>query len=397
MSEEREGTAVSAGATAEMPAAKPVSKATKPAPKKGAAAKKAQPKKKPKPKRGTKAWKRWRDGLVHRGVRWGAQLVFFLLCPSMFSAAFNGVKYIFQQIGASEAVALNSFIAVMIALLGFTVLFGRFFCGYACAFGTLGDLMYTVFTPVRRALHIPDKILPAKVQRALQFIKYAVLIAICALCFMGVWASVSGYSPWTAFAAAVALSMGGIAWEAIAVLVAIMLGMAFVERFFCQFLCPLGAVFSLLPVLPCSAFARRPERCAKRCDRCQMACPVAVHPDADDLVAGECISCGRCADTCPMENVCVIDIPKRSANAAADASMAEAGATAAASAPAAKKARPAGKAAKPQSLLRIRGNEVWLVVVKAVLLLALFWILGMVDYLPGPTEVFPGLTFPWAG
>jgi len=43
-----------------------------------------------------------------------------------------------------------------IPAVAFTVLFGRFFCGYACAFGTLGDTVYALFAPVRRALHIPD-------------------------------------------------------------------------------------------------------------------------------------------------------------------------------------------------------------------------------------------------
>ena len=87
-----------------------------------------------------------------------------------------------------------------------------------------------------------------------------------------------------------------------------MLGMALVERFFCQFLCPLGAIFSLLPVLPISQFNRDRTHCAKRCNRCQDRCPVRIHPDRNDLKAGECIACGRCADGCPMANVTLLRI-----------------------------------------------------------------------------------------
>ena len=36
---------------------------------------------------------------VHRYVRAIIQLIFFLLVPSAFTAAFSGVKYLFTQIG----------------------------------------------------------------------------------------------------------------------------------------------------------------------------------------------------------------------------------------------------------------------------------------------------------
>ena len=37
-------------------------------------------------------------------------------------------------------------------------------------------------------------------------------------------------------------------------LLLIMLGMAWEERFFCKFLCPMGGIFSLLPILPGSLY-----------------------------------------------------------------------------------------------------------------------------------------------
>ena len=134
--------------------------------------------------------------------------------------------------------------------------------------------------------------------------------------------------------------------------------MLFVERFFCQFLCPLGAVFSLLPVLPFSAFRRDTARCAKRCGLCKRSCPVSVHPDPDALTAGECISCGRCADGCPLENVAMLRVPNP--NAAAASRLAEA---------------PGDKKAQVREyLVRLRGTEVPLVLIKAAALFALFWL-----------------------
>lgn len=76
---------------------------------------------------------------IHTFVRTGIQLLFFLFFPSAFVAGWNGVKYIFTQLGRRESVEMNSFVVVLCTLLAYTIVFGRFFCGYACAFGTFGD------------------------------------------------------------------------------------------------------------------------------------------------------------------------------------------------------------------------------------------------------------------
>lgn len=47
-------------------------------------------------------------------------------------------------------------------------------------------------------------------------------------------------------------------------LVLILVGMAFQERFFCRVLCPMGAVFSMLPVLPLFTLLQRPFRVYQR-------------------------------------------------------------------------------------------------------------------------------------
>ncbi|MGN0709925.1 MAG: 4Fe-4S binding protein [Anaerovoracaceae bacterium] len=78
------------------------------------------------------------DILLNRAV----QLVFFLFLPDLYATAFNGVKYMAFQLGMTEVIQITPFVAVLITLLVYTFAFGRFFCGYACAFGFLGDLVF---------------------------------------------------------------------------------------------------------------------------------------------------------------------------------------------------------------------------------------------------------------
>ena len=64
--------------------------------------------------------------------------------PGAFVAGFSGVKQIFLHIGAGEVLSADSFTLSLLGLCGFTLLFDRFFCGYACAFGSLGDAVWAL-------------------------------------------------------------------------------------------------------------------------------------------------------------------------------------------------------------------------------------------------------------
>ena len=82
---------------------------------------------------------------IHAYLRAAIQLLFFIVFPSAFTAAFAGVKYLFTKMGMGDAMEWTSFTVILAALLAYTAVFGRFFCGYACAFGSLGDAVRGVY------------------------------------------------------------------------------------------------------------------------------------------------------------------------------------------------------------------------------------------------------------
>ena len=84
-----------------------------------------------------------------RLIRAAIQLIFFIAAPSLFSTAFAGIKSIFLAIGGQQSVTWNSFLNITALLLIITILFGRHFCGYACAFGSLGDALYELTAFIR--------------------------------------------------------------------------------------------------------------------------------------------------------------------------------------------------------------------------------------------------------
>ena len=165
---------------------------------------------------------------------------------------------------SGELLRLDSFVLSLIGLCGFTVLFGRFFCSYVCAFGGLGDFVYWLSGLVqKKLLHRKKQFrLPERAVRWGQKVKYLLLVLIAVLCALGVYGKLTGTSPWDVFSRLTALKLPTAGYGAgIALFVLILIGMAAQPRFFCQFLCPMGAVFALLPVLPFAWLHRNGTRC----------------------------------------------------------------------------------------------------------------------------------------
>ncbi|MBR1781468.1 MAG: 4Fe-4S binding protein [Oscillospiraceae bacterium] len=239
-------------------------------------------------------------------LRAGIQAVFFFSMPGAFVAGFSGVKNIFQRIGAGQTLQWNSFVSALVGLCVFTVIFGRFFCGYVCAFGTLGDFVYWLSGLVQRKVFHRKKQLqiPAKLTPWGQKVKYVILAAIIALCAFGLYDRLSGWNPWSVFSFFMALRfrLSGY-WPGLVLLLLIVTGMAFRERFFCQFLCPMGAVFALLPQMPFAPLQRKPEQCIPGCQACKRQCPVDIKLEPDGFLNGECIGSERCAGVCPKNNL----------------------------------------------------------------------------------------------
>ena len=241
-----------------------------------------------------------------RLMRAGIQLAFFIAAPSLFSTAFAGIKSIFLAIAAGQPVEWNSFLTVMAVLLIFTCFFGRHFCGYACAFGSFGDAVYEGFSWIRmKCFHKKKKpALSEKMVHGLQKVKYIVLALILLSCLTDVYGKLTGTSPWDVFSMLTAGRLPNSKYlVGIVLLVLIIVGMCTQERFFCQFLCPMGAVFALMPILPGALFRRNREKCPPKCGLCKKRCPAHLDIDGDTGRSGECLCCHACAAACPRKNI----------------------------------------------------------------------------------------------
>ena len=245
-------------------------------------------------------------------LRAGIQLLYFLFLPSVFTAAFNGVKYIFTQLGQGEKIEMTAFVSALLLVCAFTIVFGRFFCGFACAFGSLGDAMHAIYGIIcKKRKKKPIRIKP-ELAKKLALVKYGILLLIALCCFAGVYQKARGTSPWDVFSMLTARKLPNASYKiGIILLVLILIGMCTQERFFCQFLCPMGAVFAMMPILPSALFNRNREKCPSKCGLCRKRCPAHLEIDGDTPLSGECICCHACQVTCPRKNIQIGPVKER--------------------------------------------------------------------------------------
>lgn len=231
------------------------------------------------------------------------QLALFIWMPSLFSQTFSGAKEILTNMGKGQPLQISGFVLRLLILSGITILAGRIFCGWLCSFGAVGDWLYLLSDTIQKKIGKRLPSLSEKWQIRLQKVKYVVLASILLLCFLGQSEKVTKYSPWTVFSLLTERNLQLVKYAVAAfLLILIILGMMWQERFFCQFLCPLGAFFSLLPHIPVYHVKPKKTECLKGCKACTSKCPVKVKFDEAGSREGECISCGRCFMVCPQRH-----------------------------------------------------------------------------------------------
>lgn len=214
-------------------------------------------------------------------------------------------------IGSLQALLNQQGFQIPFAALGFFFLFGslfgRFVCGWLCPFGLVQDLLHRI------PLFKKKKRLPC--HHILQYGKYVVLIfLVCvgSLFLFDGYAKVPAFCKYlcpsgTLFGAlpllgvngALRAQAGGLFFWKLGVLLGIVLLSVKVYRPFCQYLCPLGAVYGWFNRFSLVQIHWEKDRCVS-CMACENACPLALSPHEISR-SPQCIRCGKCVGACPQK------------------------------------------------------------------------------------------------
>jgi len=194
-----------------------------------------------------------------------------------------------------EFEGISRSMALTIAILVAAIVGGRFFCGWICPVGAMQDLSSWIGNKagIPRYKGVGKKLFFNPL-----YIKYPILLAVLMLSILGYGAYLAELSPWRALLNIPKLvSAYKEMWIGFLVMVAIIICALIVPRFFCKFLCPLGAAQTLLSSF--SILTLKHNKGCGGCNKCLETCPVSIKISKDDEnISPECIRCMDCIDNC---------------------------------------------------------------------------------------------------
>ncbi len=178
---------------------------------------------------------------------------------------------------------ISVFVAVGLFLWGRAI-----FCGWLCPFGALQELL----NKLAKTLKIPQVTIPQAVQERLFAIKYIIFLGLLGLTFYSFDLAMAGTQV-EPFKAAITFRFDA-PWAAVTYAL-LLLGIGlFIERFYCRFVCPLGAGLSILGRVRMFDWLKRRVECGNPCKRCEQVCPVGAINVSGQIDMNECFYCLDC-------------------------------------------------------------------------------------------------------
>jgi len=213
----------------------------------------------------------------------------FLYCHGCPAAAFGcpiGVLQNYVALGPFPFYALGTLALFSLAL-------GRFWCGWVCPFGTLQDLV----TRIRRRRDFVE-------MRGVPWLKFAVLGGTLLAAWIAVDLVFCKICPAGSLFAAIPhrfvspeLTFGTFFYVHLATLAIALVAFFLIARFWCRYLCPLGAIFGAFNPVSILKVRVDLDKCTG-CRQCLDVCPVKIKEVEDIESSTDCIRCGKCIDAC---------------------------------------------------------------------------------------------------
>lgn len=166
---------------------------------------------------------------------------------------------------------------------------GRGFCGWFCPFGTLNDLLSFRKVKIVNSVSYSKFIVLAGTLIAAWIFADTMFCKICPV------ASIEASIPYLIMGVAKVNHPFLVHMGALAVT---LVGMVLIARFWCRYLCPMGALLSLFNRVSFLRLKLDKNRCSG-CAACATDCPMGIEPHTQ-YDNHNCIKCGRCVDGCHM-------------------------------------------------------------------------------------------------
>ncbi|MCV6823419.1 MULTISPECIES: NosR/NirI family protein [Halocynthiibacter] len=205
-----------------------------------------------------------------------------------------------------DAFLMDPLVFILWTSVAVTLLFwGRGgFCGWLCPFGALQELS----NQIARFFKVPQWTLPWGLHERLWPIKYIIFLGLFGVSIVSIPLAeqLAEVEP---FKTSIILKFVR-SWPYV-LFATVILGLGlFIERFYCRYLCPLGAALAIPGRLRMFDWLKRYKECGNPCQTCANECFVqAIHPTGE-INPNECLSCLHCQVLYQDDQKCPVVIKK---------------------------------------------------------------------------------------
>ena len=225
------------------------------------------------------------------------------LCP------FGGVVSIYQVITEGNYVKKIHESAFILMFVGFALalLMGPVFCGWVCPFGSFQEWIAKLGKKILKKRF--NHLIHHKFDGYLRYLRYGILVWVLYATARTVKLAFAAYDPYYAL---FNFFTGEVAATAFIILGAVMVLSLFVERPFCKYACPYGAVLGIFNLFRIFQVKRSADTCID-CKACDRACPMNITVSSGTAVRNhQCITCLKCTSeqSCPVEKTVELRVGK---------------------------------------------------------------------------------------
>ena len=183
------------------------------------------------------------------------------------------------------------------AVLVVTLVIGRFYCAVVCPMGVFQDIFVWAHKLLFGKKH------PYRYRKPANWLRYTVLVLFVLAMVLGLNSIAVLIAPYSAYARMVTglHSSGTLQWVAIVTLVVIGVMSFTMGRLWCNTLCPVGSLLSLVSRYRLFGIRIDADKCVG-CHKCEKGCKaMCIDIDGGKRVDhSRCVDCWNCLATCPV-------------------------------------------------------------------------------------------------
>lgn len=240
------------------------------------------------------------------GLRTGYLLLTFIFLGMIANAQLsivNVITFVHALLSGFrwELFLLDPLVFILWSFVAASMLFwGRgVFCGWLCPFGALQELL----NMAAQRLGVRQIEIPFGLHERLWMIKYVLFLVILAVSLNSIMAAF-GLAEIEPFKTAITMKFMR-DWPFVTFALTLLFIGIFVERFFCRYLCTLGAALAIPARMRMFEWLKRYRECGAECHVCARRCTVqAIHP-LGQINPNECIYCLKCQANYFDEETCL--------------------------------------------------------------------------------------------